>query len=55
MRTLDIVFVEADTAETSPPSLQFVEVENERGESGRVGEWITRADGYRVLRLKVAE
>ncbi|MET0984071.1 MAG: hypothetical protein ABW034_01560 [Steroidobacteraceae bacterium] len=38
--TIDIVF------DGPPENARFVEVENERGESIRVGEWIKRDDGH---------
>lgn len=44
---IDIVF-------DGPPSYKsgrFVEVENEKGESVRVGQWIDRGDGFWALRL----
>jgi hypothetical protein len=34
-----------------PVSGRFVEVENESGESIRIGEWVERPDGYWVLRI----
>lgn len=50
-RYLDIVF-------DGPPSHEgprFVEVENARGRSIRLGAWIKRADGYWVLRFTPGE
>lgn len=44
---IDIVF----DGPPGPQSGRFVEVENEKGESISVGEWIERADGYWVLRI----
>lgn len=48
IRYIDIVF-------TAPPGPDgecvFVEVENDRGRSVCIGEWIRRDDGYHVLRL----
>jgi len=44
---IDIVF-------DGPPSHEsgrFIEVENEKGESVRFGEWVKREDGHWVLRL----
>ncbi len=46
---IDIVF-------DGPPaheSGRFVEVENKKGASVSVGEWIERADGYWVLRIAI--
>ena len=50
MKTVDIVF-------TSEPDLilRFVEVEDMKGKSISLGEWITREDGYEVLRILVAD
>ena len=45
---IDIVF-------DGPPSHisgRFVEVENEKGHSISIGEWVHRPDGYWVLRIK---
>ena len=47
---IDIVF-------DGPPSMlyaAFVEVENKKGESIGIGEWIERDDGYWVLRVDAA-
>lgn len=47
MQFVDIVF-------DGPPSHEsgrFVEVENERGKSISLGEWVHRADGYWALRI----
>jgi len=41
-----------------PPSHEagrFVEVENEHGESIKVGEWVKREDGLWELRLEAVE
>ena len=46
---LDLVFTGA------PPNLVFVEAERPAGHGVDVGEWLTRADGYTVLRLHAAE
>lgn len=35
--------------------LTFVEVENPMRESIRIGEWIERSDGYKVLRIRSSE
>jgi hypothetical protein len=35
------------------PDLTFVEVEDRFGKSIRVGEWVTRADGFHALELDV--
>ena len=46
---IDIVF-------DGPPSHKsgrFIEVENQDGQSIKVGEWIERDDGYWVLRLSL--
>lgn len=42
---IDIVFAEEDRDSV------FVEVEDERGFSIRVGEWVKRTDGYCALRI----
>ncbi len=47
---IDIVF----DGPPSMPSPSFVEVENNKGESIGVGEWIERDDGYWVLRIDAA-
>ena len=47
MQKIQIVF--RDVPNT--PDLLFVEVENQQGQSIRVGEWRTREDGYKVLEL----
>ena len=44
---IDIVF----DGEPAHEGARFVEVENDRGESIRFGEWIKRDDGYWVLRI----
>lgn len=44
---IDIVFDGAP----GPEGPRFVEVENGRGASIKVGEWIERADGFWVLRI----
>ena len=44
---VDIVF----DGPPGPESGRFVEVENERGRSVDVGEWIHRPDGYWALRI----
>lgn len=44
---IDIVF----DAPPGPVSGTFVEVEDQTGESIKVGEWIERSDGYWVLRI----
>ena len=46
-RYIDIVFDRPPGA--SPPV--FIEVENDRGESISLGEWVERPDGYWALRL----
>lgn len=50
---VDIVFSgdhgPGDTPETT---LAFVEVENPARASVRIGEWVNREDGYKVLRIK---
>lgn len=48
---IDIVFTDAP----GPQGGHFVEVENEQGESIRVGNWIRRDDGYWVLRIRSAD
>lgn len=45
MSYIDIVFSGED------PNLVFVEIEDCAGKSVRRGEWVTRPDGYRVLRM----
>jgi len=48
MSYIDIVF-------DGPPDAvagRFLEVENDKGTSIRVGEWLRRSDGYWVLRIK---
>jgi hypothetical protein len=44
---IDIVF----DGPPSMPAPRFVEVENDEGESIKVGEWIERPDGLWVLRI----
>jgi len=44
---IDIVFADVEGS----PDCTFVEVEDDRGYSVRVGEWIKRPDGYSVLRI----
>lgn len=44
---IDIVFA----GEQDSPDCTFVEVEDERGFSVRVGEWVRRPDGYYALRI----
>ncbi len=50
-KPIDIVF----DGPPSEPAPRFVEVENDKGESIRAGEWIERPDGYWVLRLLTPE
>lgn len=50
MSYIDIVF-DDEPAEGGA----FVEVENEKGESIAVGQWIQRPDGYWVLRLRAKD
>ena len=45
---VDIVF----DGPPGPTAGRFVEVENMRGQSLSVGEWVQRPDGYWVLRLR---
>ena len=47
MSYIDIVF----DGPPGPVTGRFVEVENERGASIRVGEWVERDDGYWALRI----
>ena len=49
----DIVFASRPSGE--PGSGQFVEVEDNQGQSISVGQWIDRADGYCCLRIPVGE
>lgn len=51
MRYVDIVF----DGPPGPTAGRFVEVENERGASISVGEWIERADGYWALRIPASD
>jgi hypothetical protein len=44
---IDIVF----DGSPSPESERFVEMEDAKDRSIRLGEWLKRSDGYRVLRL----
>ena len=44
---VDIVF----DGPPGPESGRFVEVENERGRSVDLGEWVHRPDGYWALRI----
>jgi len=44
---VDIVF----DGPPGPESGRFVEVENERGRSVDIGEWVHRPDGYWALRI----
>lgn len=46
---IDIVFADGEISDAV-----FVEVEDEHGYSIRVGEWVTRPDGYSALRLTPA-
>lgn len=48
---IDIVF----DGPPGPEAGRFVEVENDKGESIRFGEWLQRPDGYWVLRFISAE
>jgi hypothetical protein len=48
---LDFVF----DGPPGPEGGRFVEVENDRGESVRIGEWLQRDDGYWVLRVGIDE
>jgi hypothetical protein len=44
---IDVVFdKDMDMANTD-----FVEVEDDQGHGVRIGEWLTREDGFRVLRI----
>jgi len=44
---IDVVFAkDMDMANTD-----FVEVEDDQGNSVRIGEWITREDGFQALRI----
>lgn len=55
--TIDIVFAtrEYDTrAPVAPPEEVFIEVENSKGASIKVGTWLRRPDGYNVLRIDLA-
>ena len=45
--TIDIVF----DGPPGPEAGRFVEVEDARGMSIRIGEWLRRSDGYWVLRI----
>lgn len=47
MTHIDIVF----TGPPGPTGCEFVEVEDHTGRSIRFGEWVTREDGYTVLRF----
>jgi hypothetical protein len=47
MSHIDVVF-------DGPPDHQmprFIEVENEQGQSIKIGDWLQRPDGYWVLRI----
>ena len=44
---IDIVF----DGPPSMPAPRFIEVENDKGESISVGEWVKRPDGHWVLRI----
>jgi hypothetical protein len=48
---IDIVF----DGEPGAKGPRFVEVENNEGQSIRIGEWIKRQDGYWVLRINWTE
>jgi hypothetical protein len=48
MDYIDIVFDGPPSHETG----RFVEVEDPKGKSIGIGEWIQRRDGYWVLRIK---
>ena len=48
---VDIVF----DGPPGPESGRFVEVENERGRSVDIGEWVHRPDGYWALRISSDE
>ena len=50
---VDIVFVEIP--EKPPHTLEFIEVENERGESVNFGYWQTSNDGYVRLRIPLRD
>src|ERR1700754_4017015 len=51
MTYIDIVFAKS----TDPnPDYYFVEVENSKGESAEVGEWLTREDGRPALRIPMS-
>lgn len=47
MSYVDIVFDKLP----GPDGSTFIEVENDKGEGIRLGEWVSRPDGYAVLRL----
>jgi hypothetical protein len=48
---VDIVF----DGPPGPDAGRFVEVENQQGQSIRVGKWVQRPDGYWALRLDVCD
>lgn len=48
---IDIVF----DGPPGPEAGRFIEVENDKGESISFGEWVHRADGYWVLRVKATD
>lgn len=50
---VDIVFTGPPGAE--PPFPVFVEVEDPKGRSIKLGEWLEREDGYWVLRIRKEE
>ena len=50
MKYIDIVFKDISPYDQAPV-YEFVEVENDEGASLSLGEWVTRDDGYSVIRL----
>ncbi len=48
---IDVLFEYPDASH----ELRFVEVESPSGISVDVGQWVTRPDGFRALRLRVKD
>ena len=55
-RNNEIMFVDIGLdGPPGPESGRFVEVENQRGRSVNVGEWVQRPDGYWALRISPSD